>query len=247
MVGLKKIAARIRDLLRSFIRFERFRKRFHKISCELSDGRFECQWQDRWPCLDDATGETNFDAHYIYHPAWAARKIKAHQPERHIDIGSKLDFVTLLSAFIPVEFYDYRPASILLSDLSCGRADLLSLPFADNSIASLSCMHVVEHVGLERYGDVFDPQGDLKAMAELARVVKPGGHLYFVVPLGGKARIQYNAHRIYDFKQVLKCFPLFELANFAFVADGGQYIDPAMKEDTNASRYGCGYFEFVKK
>lgn len=74
--------------------------------------------------LNAATGETNFDAHYICHPAWAARKIKAHQPEKHIDIGAKLDFATLLSAFIPVEFYDYRPASILLSDLSCGRADL---------------------------------------------------------------------------------------------------------------------------
>ena len=50
-------------------------------------------------------------------------------------------------------------------------------------------MHVVEHAGLERDVDIFDPQGDLKAMAELARAVKPGGHLYFIVPLGGKARI----------------------------------------------------------
>ncbi len=31
-------------------------------------------------------------------------------------------------------------------------------------------MHVVEHVGLGRYGDPLDPDGDLKAIAELKRV-----------------------------------------------------------------------------
>jgi hypothetical protein len=31
-------------------------------------------------------------------------------------------------------------------------------------------MHVVEHVGLGRYGDLMDPDGDLKAMRELRRV-----------------------------------------------------------------------------
>ncbi|NDC42314.1 MAG: DUF268 domain-containing protein, partial [Chitinophagia bacterium] len=56
------------------------------------------------------------------------------------------------------------------------------LPFESDSIPSLSCMHTIEHVGLGRYGDQLDPQGDLKAIAELKRVVQPGGDLLFVTP-----------------------------------------------------------------
>ena len=36
-------------------------------------------------------------------------------------------------------------------------------------------MHVVEHIGLERYGDPFDSQGDLKPMRQLERVLAPQG------------------------------------------------------------------------
>ena len=57
------------------------------------------------------------------------------------------------SAFVPIEHYDYRPPDIRLDNLESGFADLLNLPFSDRSIASLSCMHVVEHVGLGRYGE----------------------------------------------------------------------------------------------
>lgn len=162
-------------ILRAIFSKIAFAVRFKVNSVSLADNRFVCRWEDRLPCLHDATGETGFDAHYIYHPAWAIRKILEANPKKHVDISSKLDFVTMLSAFLPVEFYDYRPADISLAGLRCCHADLISLPFESNSIKSLSCMHVIEHIGLERYGDPFDPQGDLKAMRELIRVLAPGG------------------------------------------------------------------------
>ncbi|MGA2030503.1 MAG: DUF268 domain-containing protein, partial [Verrucomicrobiota bacterium] len=77
----------------------------------------------------------------------------------------------MVSAFVPVKFYDYRPADLHLDNLACEHADLQALPFADCGIQSISCMHVVEHVGLGRYGDPLDPNGDLKAMNELERVL----------------------------------------------------------------------------
>jgi hypothetical protein len=45
-------------------------------------------------------------------------------------------------------------------------------------------MHVVEHVGLGRYGDPIDANGDAQAIKELKCVLWPGGVLYFVVPTG---------------------------------------------------------------
>lgn len=120
--------------------------------------------EDLFPCLNDNTEYTGFDAHYIYHPAWAARIVKQISPSIHIDISSTLHFCSILSAFIPVKFYDYRPAILDLDNLNSLKADLMNLPFEDNSIESISCMHTVEHIGLGRYGDPLDPMGDIKAI-----------------------------------------------------------------------------------
>jgi len=196
--------------------------------------------------LDDNTADTGFDSHYIYHTAWAARILSTIKPKKHIDIGSSLYFVTNVSAFVPVEFYDYRPAKINLSNLDCKSGNIISLPFTDNSVESLSCMHVVEHIGLERYGDPFDPQGDLKAINELKRVIKQNGSLLFVVPIGGKMRIQYNAHRIYTYEYITKCFESFRLENFALITDDGGFLSDASENDVKDQKYGCGCFLFKR-
>jgi hypothetical protein len=133
--------------------------------------RFVLEKKDWYLCLNDKSNNTNFDTHYIYHPAWAARILKELNPEIHIDISSSLSFCSIVSAFLPIEFYDYRPASISLSNLKSNHADLTKLFFKDNSIHSLSCMHTVEHIGLGRYGDPIDYDGDLKAINELKRVL----------------------------------------------------------------------------
>jgi SAM-dependent methyltransferase len=137
----------------------------------------------------------------------------------------------------------------MLDGLTSGRGDLHALPFADASVLSLSCMHTVEHVGLGRYGDPIDATGDLKAMKELARVLAPGGTLLFVVPVG-IPRIEFNAHRVYGYEQVLEGFSGLHLKEFSLIPDSWKKhglirnADPAMV----ASQYhGCGCFWFTKE
>ena len=211
-------------------------------------GRFPVRWRDFLPHLFDKTAKTEFDPHYTYHPAWAARIVAQLKPAKHIDISSILHFSTLVSAFVPVEFYDYRPAEVRLDGLDCQRGDLLSLPFPDNSVESISCMHTIEHVGLGRYGDPLDPDGDARAARELVRVAKPGGTLIFVVPVG-KPRIQFNAHRIYSYEQVITLFAGMELAEFSLVPDDFSrhgLIRNANKGMVKDQYYACGCFWFVK-
>ncbi|MFA5754591.1 MAG: DUF268 domain-containing protein [Patescibacteria group bacterium] len=125
--------------------------------------------------------------------------------------------------------------------------DLNRLPFSDNSVASLSCMHTVEHIGLGRYGDKIDPRGDLKAMAELARVLAPGGNLLLAVPVG-QPRICFNAHRIYSFEQIVSSFPTLALREFTLISEKEKtMIRPADPKLVKVERYGCGCFWFVKK
>ncbi|MGE4312213.1 class I SAM-dependent methyltransferase [Desulfovibrio sp.] len=226
---------------------KKFKKEFFRVQKDLEDnGRFTCRWEDKYPCLTDNTANTSFEPHYIYHPAWAARILAATMPPNHVDISSSLSFVTIASAFVPIEFYDLRPAQLKLENLTSRPADILSLPFMDNSITSLSCMHVVEHIGLGRYGDKHDPQGDIKAMKELSRVVAPGGQLLFVVPVAENAIIAYNAHRIYRYEDVICHFPDFSLKSFSLVTDDCNFLPNADPEIASKQRWGCGCFHFVK-
>jgi hypothetical protein len=225
---------------------ESFEKDFKLFSSKISDNRFICNWSDTNPCLKDAIPTTPFEPHYTYHPAWASRILAKTKPEKHIDIASSTQFIVVASAFVPIEFYDYRPAPLSLSGLECEKGDLTALPFSDNSINSLSCMHVVEHIGLGRYGDPIDPQGDIKAMSELSRVVAKGGQLLFVVPIGGKAKIEFNAHRIYTYDIIINAFSNLKLENFALITDAQTYNDNSNKEESDKQKWGCGCFHFRK-
>ncbi|MGB3400645.1 MAG: DUF268 domain-containing protein [Candidatus Deferrimicrobiaceae bacterium] len=235
-----KSAYRTMHYLRDFLTFRRLSNRFPQ--------RFPIRWRDRLPCLAERMTATPFDPHYIYHPAWAARVLARIRPEYHVDISSTLHFCSIVSAFIPVRFFDFRPADLRLDNLFTGGADLLSLPFPDGSIPSLSCMHVLEHVGLGRYGDPLDPVGDRKAAGELKRVLSQGGTLLAVVPVG-RPRIQFNAHRIYSFDQASDLFAGLKLEEFSLITDlprDGGFIPEASRTLADAQSYGCGCFWFTK-
>ncbi len=237
-------------------RLRRDFERFSRASAESGQSRgFELNWSERRPIFEDSA-DTSFDAHYVYHPAWAARILAETRPASHTDISSTLFFCSIVSAFIPVAFYDYRPARLKLTNLTSAKADLTALPFEDNSIPSLSCMHVAEHIGLGRYGDPIDPGGDLKAMREMARVLARGGSLLFAVPIG-KPKIIFNAHRIYSYRQIVESFKSCQgpdsaglrLQKFSLIPDTALesgWIEEAAEEQADRQNYGCGCFWFIK-
>jgi SAM-dependent methyltransferase len=207
------------------------------------------RWKDRLLCLKERTSSCGFDRHYVYHTAWAARRVAERKPEYHIDISSSLYFCSLVSAFVPVRYYEFRPPELSLDNLTTHQADLFNLPFADDSIESLSCMHVVEHIGLGRYGDSLDPKGDRKAIEELKRIIAKDGMLLFVVPIGA-SRIRFNADRSYTYQQITDYFAPLPCLHYAFIPDdssaGPMAIDPP-ENLRNNGKQGCGCFLFTKK
>ncbi len=222
---------------------------YFKLKTALrTDKRFSLHLSNLKPILIDKTATTQFEPHYVYHPAWAARIVAKTKPQKHVDISSMLQFSTIVSAFVPVEFYDYRPANLNLSGYTSKPGDLTHLHFPDNSIESLSCMHTLEHIGLGRYGDPIDARGDIKAASELSRVLKPNGSFIFVTPVG-KSKLEFNAHRIYSYEQVLALFPNLKLVEFSLVPDNFREVgflenaDPAIVKEQD---WGCGCFHFTK-
>lgn len=239
---IKKI---IRILLSPFVLLD-----YLKFS-KINDKRFSIKFSDFHPQIKDKTFTTGFDRHYVYQTSWAIRVVKEINPSFHVDISSILYFSGALSAFIPVKIYDYRPANFALPDLESNRGDLHHLPFRDSSIHSISCMHTIEHIGLGRYGEPMDAEGDIKAINELKRVTASGGNILIVVPMG-KPKIEFNAHRIYSYEQIISYVidENFILKEFAFIPEFDS--EGPLQRNADPSRvanadYACGCFWFQKK
>ena len=82
---------------------------------------------DSWPQLHDRTSKTPFDSHYFWMGGWAMRRILSQRPSRHVDVGSQVMFINLLSAVIPVTFIDYRPLEIQIEGLVCRSGNILEI------------------------------------------------------------------------------------------------------------------------
>jgi len=223
---------------------------------------FFCDWReyvklggkakliDAYPCLFDKIATTPFDAQYFYQAVWASSKINKAQPETHVDVGSDIKFVGMLSAICKVEFVDIRPLEVNLPNFVSVDGSILNLPYADGAVQSLSCMHVIEHIGLGRYGDPLDPDGSRKACAELQRVLADGGKLYLSVPIGSP-RVQFNGQRILSVSEVFDFLPGLMLVEVGLVDNEGKYhsvieVDDICFNEAAGSDFALGCFEFTK-
>lgn len=198
-----------------------------------------------FPMLNEKTPYAPFDAQYFYQQLWVFEHILKRKPKQHIDIGSTYAMSGYISKITKAVFVDLRPIKTSLKNLKIVSGDILKLPFKDNSLESLSCLHVVEHIGLGRYGDPIDPDGTKKACLELVRVLAKGGYFYFSVPLG-RDRVCFNAHRVHSPQVILKYFNGLKLLEFSVVDDEGKYHEDANYKDYANLNYGLGMFLFKK-
>jgi len=192
-------------------------------------------------CLDDKTALTPVEPIYFYQDSWAAAKIFIYKPSHHVDVGSAVKTVGIISGFVPTTFIDIRPIEVTLPDLFFKKGSILKLPFEDGSIESISSLCVVEHIGLGRYGDPLDVRGSEKAIAELIRVTKPGGHILFSVPVDSTCRIYFNAHRAFTPEYISQCFANCELIEEKYI-----YNFDFINEYKKDKGFGVGVYFFKK-
>lgn len=215
------------------------------INYKIKDPKAIISISNLFPILNEKTQYTTFDAHYFYHPIWAFDRIVKNKPQEHVDVASDHKLSGYLSLFMKTTFIDIRPIKTSLKNLYPRSGDVLNLPYKNNSVASLSCLHVVEHIGLGRYGDPIDPKGTEKACKELSRVLAKNGFLYFCLPVG-KSKICFNAHRIHTPETIISYFNGLKLLEFSLVDDNGIFHKNCDPKKFNQLDYGCGMFIFTK-
>ena len=153
---------------------------------------------EQFPVLVDYADSAGVaKGHYFHQDLLVAQKIFLSNPERHVDIGSRVDgFVAHVASFREIELFDIRPLKAQVKNVIFRVHDLLELPDEMHEYAdSVSCLHALEHFGLGRYGDPIDPEGHTRGFENLIKLTKRGGTLYVSVPVGRK-RTVFNAHRV---------------------------------------------------
>lgn len=194
---------RLAAALRGWRRYARERSAFRTLA-----GSGGIPWGKELPILTEWNEASGTLGAYFFQDQLVARWIYEAAPVRHVDVGSRLDgFVGSLSVFREVEVIDIRPTPAEIPGVRFQRMDLMEdLPAAWlETTDSLSCLHTIEHFGLGRYGDPLDPDGHLKGLAQLKRMVHPEGMMYLSTPIGPE-RIEFNAHRIFAPETLLSWF-----------------------------------------
>lgn len=172
------------------------------------------------PCLGDRFNQAGATSNeYFWQDLLVARQVFLRRPDKHVDVGSRIDgFVAHVASFREVEVFDIRLVTTSIPGVLFRRADFMS---ADSVAAyvrseqgycdSLSCLHAIEHFGLGRYGDQVDPQGYVRGIGNLAKLLVPGGRLYLSTPIG-RQRVEFNANWVFAPSTILQTASAFGLA-----------------------------------
>ncbi len=218
-----------------------------------SDTTFE--FSTMYPILTDKHDQGGImKGHYFHQDLYVAKLVYAANPQKHLDIGSRTDgFIAHVASFREIELIDIRAISSKVKNIIFRQANLMVLPpDLINYCDSISSLHAIEHFGLGRYGDPIDYWGYLKAVKNIAKMLKVKGRFYFSVPIG-QQRIEFNAHRVFSLNYLIKILSNdFDIYSFSYVDDKGDFFENAELSNDNISSnfgccYGCGIFTLVKK
>ncbi len=149
-----------------------------------------------------ATPESELTDLYGTSDVWTKGKLVMRKG-KVLDVGctdsSNMVPLTLASLGWKVHGIDNRQFKFQHPNFHFTQGDIRNAPFPDNFFDCVCAVSTIEHIGLKgRYGATeADPEGDIEAVREIARVLVPGGTFLLTVPYG-RGQLVKPLHRVYD-------------------------------------------------
>lgn len=147
--------------------------------------------------------------------------------ERILDVGTVKASPVWISWLesLPIEVHatDYDEPFELFNTVQFHQSDIRNLQLPDGMFDKIFAVSVIEHIGLEspqvlvsKVPDVSN-DGDLEAVRELARVLKPGGELIMTLPFGVKdGLVLGNQARNYTIDSIKKFGDILDLVHLEY-------------------------------
>ncbi len=130
-----------------------------------------------------------------------------------LDIGSTIGYM----------LYDVLPKEIEINAINLNaqkdipnviqyEGDIRKTDIKDETFDVITCISTLEHIGVEgRYHVKDDPEGDIKAMKEMHRLLKKNGQLILTVPYGIEDVLPIN--KLYNKERMKKLFKGYQVIN----------------------------------
>lgn len=205
-----------------------------------------------YPFLENYDSISNEHKHQFFHAdLLIAKKIFNNNPISHLDIGSRVDgLVAHIASFRKLDFVDLRSVDLTPHEsINFIRKNIMDMNNfeVNRKYDSISSVGVISHVGLGRYGDDIDPDGHIKAIKSIVSLANESGLIYIMVPVG-KKKIEFNAHRVFDPKDIIELFNNCgcKYLEFSLVDDHGNLQINCELETSKNLDFGGGIFVFKK-
>ena len=159
---------------------------------------------------------------------------------RIADLGGASSLLPLQMIYLghEVHLLDLRPCPLQHPQLHAHRLDIFDNNLQNDHFHAVSCISVVEHVGIERYGGKARPDGDFALMNEIKRLTHPSGLVVISAPYGCGHDPATNGpplgYRIYNRNRLQKLLEGFEVESLRFfVMEKGCWLE---KDQTSADK-----------
>jgi len=244
---------RLRHFVADLLVFIRNRRSYLKLS-KLSETGLLFPKAANFPCFGDQRRDGGtIETHYFIQDLYVAQQIFRANPKRHIDVGSRIDgFVAHVASFREIEVGELRPLPLDNQNIKVLRLDITDTETVPKAACdSVSCLHVLEHIGLGRYGDRINPDGWLIASHNLLSMLSLGGTLYVSVPVGSP-KVEYDAHRVFSAETLFHAMsPHAQIKEIVLIGDNNEFTNfgsdmVSAANSADEQSYGCLILNLTK-
>jgi len=214
---------------------------YSEDQCGLIEGPFTVQrskWvrslEKRWARLRRrfCKSSARLRERIVEYPLTLAAMAALPENSRIADVGGASSLLGLELTYLGHEVHvlDLRPYPMRHAKLTSHQLDLLSNDFPNDYFNAISCISVIEHAGLERYGGHGRPDGDLAFIQELRRLCQTDGLIILSAPYGQghdpSTHGEPKGFRIYDKARLEKLLQGFDVKSLRFfVMDNGHWLE----------------------